>query len=267
MQMLLAGVDRELVCNALLVTDRAIRKWISLFNQSGVDGLIVKKRPGRTTIFNGQQAEELAEHLDHLLADFQVYQKNIRKLLWNQQLRPYLKFNQSVAGLHESVRLSGDVIADQIMTLGETPSLEPNTLPAQTRVSMVVAEITDFETAVYAIVNSSHELLGAVKEVFELAASYKEEYTMALMSAIPLPDPTLERKRIILTGDVPSPVNPPAGCNFHPRCWLRSRLDEPAVCSDDIPQLIPALGAYVQTILATDALLAVGYVLATVLGV
>ena len=64
MQMLLAGVDRELVCNALLVTDRAIRKWISLFNQSGVDGLIVKKRPGRTTIFNGQQAEELANLID-----------------------------------------------------------------------------------------------------------------------------------------------------------------------------------------------------------
>lgn len=64
MQMLLAGVDRELVCNALLVTDRAIRKWISLFNQSGVDGLIVKKRPGRTAIFNGQQAEELAHLID-----------------------------------------------------------------------------------------------------------------------------------------------------------------------------------------------------------
>ena len=77
--------------------------------------------------------------------------------------------------------------------------------------------------------------LGRVAEIASREMIYRDPrhpYTHALMSAIPVPDPTLRRARIILHGDVPSPVDPPEGCNFHPRCWLRARLDQPPECSD-----------------------------------
>jgi oligopeptide/dipeptide ABC transporter ATP-binding protein len=62
---------------------------------------------------------------------------------------------------------------------------------------------------------------------------------VALLSAIPIPDPVVEarRRRIILRGDVPSPVNPPSGCRFHTRCWLRERLGNPEACVTIDPPL------------------------------
>jgi oligopeptide transport system ATP-binding protein len=77
--------------------------------------------------------------------------------------------------------------------------------------------------------------LGRIVEVAparELYTAPKHPYTEALLSAVPIPDPAVGRKRIVLEGDVPNPIRPPSGCHFHPRC---PRAE--ARCSREAPLL------------------------------
>ena len=74
----------------------------------------------------------------------------------------------------------------------------------------------------------------------EIYSSPKHPYTQALISAIPKPDPTLQTDRIILEGDVPSPISPPSGCRFHTRCrYVRDN------CKRDVPPLESKFGGSV----------------------
>jgi len=71
--------------------------------------------------------------------------------------------------------------------------------------------------------------LGQIVELASDEDLYKNPqhpYTEALLSAVPIPDPTLKKKRIILEGDVPSPINPPKGCHFHTRCMYKEQICE-----------------------------------------
>ncbi|MBN1436227.1 MAG: dipeptide ABC transporter ATP-binding protein [Sedimentisphaerales bacterium] len=90
----------------------------------------------------------------------------------------------------------------------------------------VVEHISDYVAVMY---------LGRIVEYAsskELYANPKHPYTIALMSAIPQPDPHRKQHRIILRGEVPSPINPPAGCPFHPRC--PNAVEQ---CKHDLPPL------------------------------
>jgi oligopeptide transport system ATP-binding protein len=82
--------------------------------------------------------------------------------------------------------------------------------------------------------------LGKIAELGSVEQLYKDPrhpYTVALLSAIPDPNPRRRKKRLVLKGDVPSPAAPPKGCRFHTRCWLREKLGNPERCVTEEPQL------------------------------
>lgn len=86
--------------------------------------------------------------------------------------------------------------------------------------------------------------LGRIVEVAPYAQLYdnpRHPYTQALISAVPIPDPEVEatRERIVLEGDVPSPLNPPPGCSFHTRCpLLKARPELKPQCTGQVPTLV-----------------------------
>lgn len=94
--------------------------------------------------------------------------------------------------------------------------------------------------------------LGKVMEVSlarELYRSPKHPYTEALLSAVPVPDPTIKRERILLEGDIPSPINPPSGCVFRTRC--RYAIDQ---CAHTVPELLEVSPGHYKACIRDDVL-------------
>jgi oligopeptide/dipeptide ABC transporter ATP-binding protein len=73
-------------------------------------------------------------------------------------------------------------------------------------------------------------------DVEDLYAGPQHPYSVALLSAVPNPDPRVRKRHLVLKGDVPSPANPPSGCRFHTRCWLYEQLGKPERCTAEEPE-------------------------------
>ena len=171
-------------------------------------------------------SSEQADKYPHQLSGGQARRVGIARAL---ALNPeFLVADEPTSGLDVSVAAG---ILNLLKELGERLNLTCIVISHNLN---IISFIADRVAVMY---------LGKIVELAETQALFarpQHPYTEALMSAIPLPDPRLreKRKRIILTGEIPSPRNPPSGCPFHPRCRYAQER-----CSTEIPLLQPVDGA------------------------
>ena len=187
----------------------------------------------------------------HKLAKGQEYRDQVAELFRMVELEPFMmdRFPHEFSGGQRqrigiaralSVRPSFIVCDEPVSALDVSIQAQIITLLERLRGELsltylfiahdlsVVRNISDRVAVMY---------LGKIAEITdsdELYANPLHPYTIALLSAVPIPDPAVDRtrERIILTGDVPSPIMPPPGCNFHPRC--QHAID---ICKEELPVL------------------------------
>ncbi len=187
----------------------------------------------------------------HNLAKGQEYHDQVDELFRMVELEPYMKdrFAHEFSGGQRqrigiaralAVRPSFMVCDEPVSALDVSIQAQIITLLERLRSELgltylfiahdlsVVRNISDRVAVMY---------LGKIVEITDSDELYKNPlhpYTIALLSAVPIPDPVVDRtrERIILTGGVPSPINPPPGCNFNPRCHMA--ID---TCREDVPEL------------------------------
>lgn len=131
---------------------------------------------------NPQEGEELAEKLNELLVDYQIYQKNLLSLHWNRSLKGFLDLSDKIHKMNQLSNFNIEQIAGKIMNMGYEPTVfdQPSLLPVTTRVRSI-AKVTSFEEAISTIIYTSNQLLETVKEVFYTAAEIEEKQTMVMM--------------------------------------------------------------------------------------
>ena len=220
---------------------RAMRRRMQIIFQDPYSSLNPRMTAGNII------GEPLAVH--GLVGNKREYRERVAELLTNVGLNPYMadRFpHEFSGGQRQRIGVARALSVDPSFIVCDEP-VSALDVSIQAQIINLLEDLQERYNLTYLFI--AHDLsvvrhisdrvavmyLGKVVEVADRNAIYENPqhpYTRALLSAVPIPDPVLDaqRERIILSGEVPSPLNPPSGCVFHPRCPL---------ATDDCTRVIP----------------------------
>ncbi|CAI8011737.1 Oligopeptide transport ATP-binding protein AppF, partial [Geodia barretti] len=225
-EILFDGVD---VAQARTGQMRAMRRQMQIIFQDPYSSLNPRMTAGNII------GEPLAVH--GLVNNKREYRERVAELLTNVGLNPYMadRFpHEFSGGQRQRIGVARALSVDPAFIVCDEP-VSALDVSIQAQIINLLEDLQERYNLTYLFI--AHDLsvvrhisdrvavmyLGKLVEIADRNAIYENPqhpYTRALLSAVPIPDPVLDaqRERIILTGEVPSPLNPPSGCVFHPRC-------------------------------------------------
>ena len=232
------GVD---IAQARTSQMRAMRRQMQIIFQDPYSSLNPRMTAGNII------GEPLAVH--GLVGNKREYRERVAELLNNVGLNPYMadRFpHEFSGGQRQRIGVARALSVDPSFIVCDEP-VSALDVSIQAQIINLLEDLQEQYNLTYLFI--AHDLsvvrhisdrvavmyLGKMVEVADRNAIYENPqhpYTRALLSAVPIPDPVLDaqRERIILSGEVPSPLNPPSGCVFHPRC---------PIATDDCNRVIP----------------------------
>ena len=232
------GVD---VAQARTGQMRSMRRQMQIIFQDPYSSLNPRMTAGNII------GEPLAVH--GLVGNKREYRERVAELLNNVGLNPYMadRFpHEFSGGQRQRIGVARALSVDPSFIVCDEP-VSALDVSIQAQIINLLEDLQEQYNLTYLFI--AHDLsvvrhisdrvavmyLGKMVEVADRNAIYENPqhpYTRALLSAVPIPDPVLDaqRERIILSGEVPSPLNPPSGCVFHPRC---------PIATDDCTRVIP----------------------------